>query len=134
MKEREERVALWTVSRQWRTQYLLLLAVNVILATVFVSWYETAVRDTDTLADTAIAVMKTASQVYVGIAIGTAVLLDVIIVGKTIVTSLKGVMLLLSDILKEALRKQEERQKEMARLRQENKELREELERRRNGS
>ena len=110
---------MWSVSKEWRTIYLILLAINVIVATVFISWYEISVRDADAAAETAIAILKTISQVYVGIAIGTAVVVDVIVICKTVFTSAKGVIRLLSDLLKDALRKQEERLAEEERRQEE---------------
>ncbi len=83
------------------------------------------------------AVAESASTSFIAIAVGTGVLLDVLIFCKTVFQNAKGVIALISGLLKDALRRQEERRKkeerrqaEIERLRQENEELKKELKRR----
>ena len=71
--------------------------------TALIIWHEIWVRDSDTLMETMLAVTNEASVSYLAIAVGTAVFVDVLMFGKTVFRNAKWVIVLVSEILKDAL-------------------------------
>lgn len=109
--------------------------------TVLIIWHETWVRDSDTLMETVLAVTTAASGSYLAIAVGTAVFVDVLIMVKTIFLNVGGMIVLLSEVLKDAIERAKLRHEEKKRMREEieslkqrNLELEEELKRKSSNS
>ena len=124
---REERVPLWTVSKQWRRQFLALFSTMASIMTALIIWHETWARDSDTLLETILAVTNEASVGYLAIAVGTAVFVDVLTFGKTVFQNAKRVIDLISEILKDAIQRQKERHKAETERREREERLREEV-------
>ena len=129
----DDRSPIWTVTKRWRTWYLLIFTISVVFMTSLVAYQETAVNDRDTLRATILAIGHNISPIYIALAIGTAVLVDVLRIIKDIVTDMKGVISLLSDMLRQALRKQAKRRKEAQWQQERIKELEAKLRRYENG-
>ena len=117
------------------------ISVIVSIMTGLTIWHETWIRDSDTLWETVMAIADSASRSIIFVAVGTGVLLDLLIFAKTIFLNAKWVIILLSEVLKDALRRQAERREEekrrqehVAQLEQRIKELEEELKHRPPGS
>ena len=91
--------------------------------TALIIWHEIWVRDSNTLIETILAVKNEASVSYLAIAVGTAVFVDVLMFGKAVFRNAKWVIILVSEIFKDALertkQRYEERQKREAERRKE---------------
>ena len=96
--------------------------------TVLIIWHETWVRDSDTLMETVLAVTTAASGSYLAIAVGTAVFVDVLMFGKTVFQNAKRVFSMLTEILKDALKRHEQKQMEEKEREEEKKQMQKEIE------
>ena len=82
------------------------------MMTLLIIWHEIWVRDSDTLMETVLAVTSAASGSYLAIAVGTAVFVDVLMFAKTVFQNAKRVISLLTELLKDALKRHERKLKE----------------------
>ncbi len=101
----DERVAIWTVSKRWRNWYIFLFSVSVLLAMGFITWHEVWVKDNDSVPDTVLAIGQHASPVLIALAIGNIVFVDLL----RLLKHGKDVIIMLSDLVIDAVRKHKAR-------------------------
>ena len=123
--DQDERVPLWSVSKRWRRQFLSLFFVGVIVILGFSSWHEIWVKDEDSPWETVMAIAQSASISFIPLAVGLGVLLDAADFVKTTFGNAKEVIVVFSEMLKDALKRhrerkaeEERREEEVARLKQ----------------
>ena len=101
----DERVAIWTVSKRWRNWYIFFFSVSVLLATGFITWHEVWVKDNDSATNTILAIGQHASPMLISLAIGNIVFVDLLRLFK----HGRGAILMLSDLVIDAVRKHKAR-------------------------
>lgn len=121
----DERVPIWSVSKQWRRQFLSLFFIGVIVVLGFSLWHEIWIKDEDSAWETAMAIAESASVSFIPLAVGLGILLDAIGFVKTTLGNAKGVAMVFTEMLQDALKRhrarraeEERRQEEVARLKQ----------------
>ena len=101
----DERVAIWTVSKRWRHWYIFFFSVSVLLAMGFITWHEVWVKDSDSATNTILAIGQHASPMLIALAIGNIVFVDLL----RLLKHGRDVILMLSDLVIDAVRKHKAR-------------------------